>query len=253
MELYERLSGARMHASYIRPGGVAFDMPAGFLDDLFLLIRDLRLKMLDILALLSENRIWLERLSYIGTTPLLSAKTYSFSGVMLRGSGLGWDLRKIRSYEEYDKIKFQIPVGEDGDCYDRFLIRSEEVFQSLLIIEQVIEMIRPGDYQYTNHKIINPSRGLAKNTMESLIHHFKYYSEGLLLRRAMEYIATEAPKGEFGVYIASDGSNRPVRIYFRAPGFFHLQGLNLLTKGMLLSDLVTVIGTQDIVFGEIDR
>jgi len=183
----------------------------------------------------------------------LKAMEYGFTGVMLRGSGVDWDLRRDFSYEIYNKLSFDIPLGVEGDCYDRFLLRVEEMRQSLNIIKQCLELLPEGKFKISDNKISNPSRGGMKQDMESLIHHFKYFTEGPRVRFGSYYSAVEAPKGEFGVYLFSDGSSKPYRCRIRAPGFFHLQGLEWMAKSHLLADLVTIIGTQDIVFGEVDR
>ncbi len=253
MEFYERVSGARMHAAYIRPGGVAFDLPIGLLDDIYLFVNQFAVRLNEIEELLSSNRIWKYRLVDIGVIKLEDAMNFSFSGVMLRGSGFRWDLRKNQSYEVYDVLDFSIPVGINGDCYDRFLVRIEEMRQSLLIIYQCLNNIPKGLVKVDDFKYVSVERGLLKYNMESLIHHFKYFSEGFNVPQGMVYVGVEAPKGEFGTFLVSDGSNRPYRCRLRAPGFFHLQGLDFMSKGHLIADVVTIIGTQDIVFGEVDR
>jgi NADH dehydrogenase (ubiquinone) Fe-S protein 2 len=253
MEFYERVSGARMHAAYIRPGGVAQDIPVGLLDDIYAFVKQFNVRLNEIEELLSGNRIWKYRLADIGVVTLEEALNNGFSGVMLRGSGLKWDLRKDFSYELYDKLDFSIPVGTVGDCYDRFLIRVEEMRQSLKIIYQCLNNIPEGFYKVDDLKVTSPSRALLKYNMESLIHHFKYFSEGLTVPEGITYASTEAPKGEFGVFLVSDGTNRPYRCHIKAPGFLHLQGLDFMCKGHLIADVVTIIGTQDIVFGEVDR
>lgn len=253
MEFYERVSGARMHAAYIRPGGVAYDLPIGFLDDVFLFINQFSLRLNEIEELLSANRIWKYRLVDVGVVTLEDALSFGFSGVMLRASGLNWDLRKNISYENYDKLLFKIPIGTFGDCFDRFLIRIEEMRQSLYIIYQCLNNIQIGEIKLDDFKITNNQRNLLKSGMENLIHHFKVFSDGYLVPEGVVYVGVEAPKGEFGVFLKSNGTAKPMRCRIRAPGFFHLQGLEHMSKGHLIADLVTIIGTQDIVFGEIDR
>ena len=253
MEFYERVSGARMHAAYIRPGGVNYDLPLGLLDDIYAFISGFGTRIDEMEEMLTENRIWKQRLVNIGVVTLSDALKWGFSGPMLRGSGLNWDLRKIDKYEIYDLLNFNIPVGSNGDCYDRFLIRIEEMRQSLSIIYQCLNLIPLGNFKLDNSKLINSSRSLLKNNMESLIHHFKYYSEGYSILKNETYVRVEAPKGEFGVYLLSDGTNKPYRCRIKSPGFLHLQGLDFMSKGHLIADVVTIIGTQDIVFGEVDR
>lgn len=253
MEFYERVSGARMHASYIRPGGVHQDLPLGLLEDINSFVDQFQDRITEFEELLNNNRIWKQRLIHIGIVNPKDALDYGFSGVMLRGSGIAWDLRKNQPYEIYDKIPFKICIGKNGDCYDRYLIRINEMRESLRIIKFCIENMPKGRIKSDNQKITPPSRIEMKNSMEALIHHFKYYSEGFPVASNKTYVATEAPKGEFGVFLVSDGTHKPYRCKIRAPGFFHLQGLPLMTQGHMLADLVTVIGTQDIVFGEVDR
>lgn len=253
MEFYERVSGARMHAAYIRPGGVSSDIPVGFLDDLHLFINQFNLRIDEIEEMLTGNRIWKERLIDIGIVDAQKAVDWGFSGVMLRGSGIPWDLRKTQPYEVYTDINFTIPLGNKGDCFDRYLVRVEEMRQSLIIIEQAINLLSSGPIKSNNYKVCAPSRSEMKNSMEAVIHHFKFYTEGLILPSGETYTATEAPKGEFGVYLISNGTEKPYRCKIKAPGFAHLQALNEMTKGHMIADVVTIIGTQDIVFGEIDR
>jgi len=253
MEFYERVSGARMHAAYIRPGGINYDLPLGFIDDLFLFCNQFLLRLDEIEEMLTNNRIWKERLVDIGIISLKNAVEWGFSGVMLRGSGLSWDLRKQQPYEIYSKINFIVPVGSNGDCYDRYLVRLEEMRQSLNILQQCIKLLPTGTIKASNYKFVAPSRSEMKNSMESVIHHFKFYTEGHLLPFGETYIATEAPKGEFGIYLISNSTENPFRCKIKAPGFAHLQALNEMSKGHMIADIVTIIGTQDIVFGEIDR
>ena len=253
MEFYERVSGARMHASYIRPGGVSFDLPLGFLDDLYIFLKQFNVRLEEIEEMLTSNRIWKERLVDIGVVSSKKAIDLGFSGVLLRGSGIAWDLRKSENYEIYKDLKFSIPVGTNGDCYDRYLIRIEEMRQSLSIIEQSTRLITEGPIKISNFKVNSPFRKEMKNSMESVIHHFKFFTEGIFLTHGETYTATEAPKGEFGIYFLSNNRDKPFRCKIKAPGFGHLQALNEMSKRHLIADVVTIIGTQDIVFGEIDR
>jgi NADH dehydrogenase (ubiquinone) Fe-S protein 2 len=253
MEFYERVSGARMHAAYIRPGGVSLDLPLGFLDDLYLFIEQFNVRLDEIEEMLTGNRIWKERLVDIGIVSAKKAVDWGFSGVMLRGSGLPWDLRKSQPYEIYSELNFSVPVGSIGDCYDRYLIRIEEMRQSLSLIQQAMDKLETGPIKSTNYKITPPSRSEMKTSMEAVIHHFKMYTEGIALNYGETYSATEAPKGEFGVYLISNNSEKPYRCKIKAPGFGHLQALNEMSKGHMIADVVTIIGTQDIVFGEVDR
>jgi NADH dehydrogenase (ubiquinone) Fe-S protein 2 len=253
MEFYERVSGARMHASFIRPGGVASDVPIGLLDDVYTFINQFSTRLDEIEELLTNNRIWKQRLVDVGCISAEDALNFSFSGVMLRGSGVFWDLRKIFPYDAYGDFDFGVPVGRFGDCYDRYLIRIAEMRQSLLILEQVLSKFPFGFFKVQDFKVVPPPRAFMKHTMESLIHHFKLYSDGFSVPIGESYASVEAPKGEFGVFLVSDGSTKPYRCRIRAPGFFHLQALDFMAKGHMIADLVTIIGTQDIVFGEIDR
>ena len=253
MEFYERVSGARMHAAYVRPGGVSLDIPLGFLDDLYLFCNQFNIRLDEIEEMLTDNRIWKERLVDIGVVSSKKAVDWGFSGVMLRGSGLPWDLRKTQPYEIYSELDFSIPVGNSGDCFDRYLIRVEEMRQSLNIIEQSIKLMEEGPIKIMNYKLNPPSRSEMKVSMEAVIHHFKMYSEGIVLPFGETYTATEAPKGEFGVYLISNNTEKPFRCKIKAPGFGHLQALNEMSKGHMIADVVTIIGTQDIVFGEVDR
>ena len=253
MEFYERISGARMHAAYFRPGGVHVDLPNGLLTDIFIFIEQFNLRLLEIEDMLTENRIWKQRLVDIGIVSANDACNWGFSGVMLRGSGINWDLRKSQPYEIYDNLKFEIPVGSNGDCYDRYLIRIFEMKQSLKIIEQCINNIPYGSIKTNDNKITPPSKIEIKQSMESLIHHFKIYTQGVVLPTNETYVGTEAPKGEFGVFLISNNTNKPYRCKIKAPGFTHLQALNFMSCDHMIADVVTIIGTQDIVFGEIDR
>ena len=253
MEFYERVSGARMHAAYVRPGGVSLDLPMGLCEDIFKFAESFSVRLDEMEELLTNNRIWKQRLVNIGIVSAKDALDWGFTGVMLRGSGISWDIRKNEPYEIYQLLDFNIPIGINGDCYDRYLIRMEEMRQSLRIILQCINNLPEGPIKSDDRKITPPSRIEMKDSMEALIHHFKLYSEGFSVPVGETYTALEAPKGEFGVYLISDGTNKPYRCKIRAPGFSHLQGLNFMAKGHMLADVVTIIGTQDIVFGEIDR
>jgi NADH dehydrogenase (ubiquinone) Fe-S protein 2 len=253
MEFYERVSGARMHAAYVRPGGVSLDLPLGFLDDLYLFCNQFNVRLDEIEEMLTGNRIWKERLVDIGIVSAKKAVEWGFSGVMLRGSGIPWDLRKSQPYEIYSELNFSIPVGNSGDCYDRYLIRIEEMRQSLNILNQAIKLIEVGPVKNPTSKFTAPSRSEMKISMEAVIHHFKLYSEGIVLPHGETYTATEAPKGEFGIYLISNNTEKPYRCKIKAPGFGHLQALNEMAKGHMIADVVTIIGTQDIVFGEVDR
>jgi len=253
MEFYERVSGARMHAAYIRPGGVARDLPLGTLADINAFCEQFVHRIDEMEELLTENRIWKQRLVDIGVVTASQALDWGFSGVMLRGSGIAWDLRAQQPYDAYSDVTFNVPVGTTGDCYDRYLIRIREMRESISIIQQCINQMPAGDIKYDDYKISNPPRAAMKESMEALIHHFKYFTEGVAVPAGETYTAIEAPKGEFGVYLVSDGSARPYRCKIRAPGFTHLQGLDFMARGHMIADVVTIIGTQDIVFGEVDR
>ena len=253
MEFYERVSGARMHANYVRPGGVSKDIPNNFLKDLYIFNKNFVGRIKEMEYLLSRNRIWNHRLSGIGVVTKKESYLNSFSGVILRSCGVNWDLRKRNSYEIYDDIDFKVPLGKRGDSFDRYLIRIEEMKQSVFIIDYCLNNIVRGRNLVKNYKIVLPKRIDMKNCMESLIHHFKICSYGYSIKSNEVYSGVESPKGEFGVFLCSDNSNKPYRCKFRSPGFFHLQGLNLMSKNHLLSDVVTIIGSIDIVFGEIDR
>jgi len=258
MEFYERVSGARMHAAFIRPGGVnSWLNYYGIIKDILVFNKHFRKRIDEIEDMLTGNRIWNERLRNIGVVSYDQALNWGFTGVMLRGSGINWDLRLIEKYDGYGLYNFFVPVGSFGDCFDRYVIRIEEMRQSVSIIDNVIfDLFNMRDKQenYVNdNKVVPPSRPWMKFSMESLIHHFKLYTEGFSVMKGDVYSVVEAPKGEFGVYLVSNDTNRPYRCRIKAPGFLHLQGLDFMAKGLLLADLVTIIGTQDIVFGEIDR
>ena len=252
-EFYERVSGARMHSAFIRPGGISMDIPLGLLDDIYQFVLQFSTRLDEIEEMLTNNRIWKERLVDIGVVSFQKALAWGFSGVMLRGSGVPWDLRKNQSYEIYDELSFEIPVGNRGDCYDRYLIRIEEMRQSLNIIQEVITLKTEGPVKNTSTKLTAPTRSEMKASMEAVIHHFKFFTEGVILPFGETFTATEAPKGEFVVYLISNNTDRPYRCKIKAPGFSHLQALNDMTKGHMIADVVTIIGTQDIVFGEVDR
>jgi len=253
MEFYERVSGARMHAAYFRPGGVAQDLPIGLSEDIFKFAQQFGSRIDEMEEMLTNNRIWKQRLVDIGVVSADQGMDWGFSGVMLRGSGISWDLRKSMPYDVYDQISFDVPVGQKGDCYDRYLIRVEEMRQSIRIILQCLNQLPNGMIKADDRKITPPSRAQMKQSMESLIHHFKLYTEGFTVPSGETYTAVEAPKGEFGVFLVSNGTNRPYRCKIRAPGFAHLQGLDFMARNHMLADVVTIIGTQDIVFGEVDR
>jgi len=253
MEFYERVSGARMHAAYIRPGGVTADMPLGLSDDIYTWATQFPARVDEIEELLTGNRIWKQRLVDVGTISAKDALDWGFTGVMLRGSGVPFDLRRAQPYECYPELDFEIPVGMSGDCYDRYLMRVEEMRQSTAIVVQCLNMLEPGPVRVDDKKVTPPSRDEMKDDMESLIHHFKLFSEGYSPAPGETYTVVEAPKGEFGIYMVSDGTNKPYKCHIRAPGLAHLAGLQTLSEGHMLADVVTIIGTLDVVFGEIDR
>ncbi|KAK4687625.1 NADH dehydrogenase (ubiquinone) Fe-S protein 2, partial [Tremellales sp. Uapishka_1] len=253
MEFYERVSGARMHAAYVRPGGVAFDLPHGLLDDIFKWATQFSSRVDEIEEVVTGNRIWKGRTIGVGVVTAQEALDYSFSGVMLRGSGIPWDLRKVAPYDAYDQVEFDVPVGKNGDCYDRYLCRVQEFRESLRIIDQCLNKMPAGAIKVDDHKIVPPPRASMKESMESLIHHFKIFSEGYSVPPGETYSAIEAPKGEMGVFLVSDGSNRPYRCKIRAPGFAHLAGSDFMMRHAFLPDAVAIIGTMDLVFGEVDR
>ena len=253
MGFYEKVSGSRMHSAYIRPGGVHQDLPAGLLEEIADFIKQFPKKISDMENLLTENRIFKQRMVDIGIVSKQQALDWGFSGPMIRGSGIAWDLRKSQPYEIYGELDFDIPIGKNGDSYDRYLIRVQEMYESIKIIEQCLAKIPKGEVVTDDKRVAPPKREDMKNSMESLINHFKLYTEGYHVPAGEVYGCVEAPKGEFGVYLIADGSNKPHRCRLRAPGFAHLQGLEFMVKGNLLADVVTVISTQDIVFGEVDR
>lgn len=252
-EFYERVSGARMHAAYFRPGGVSQDLPLGVLKDIAFFIQQFPSRLDEMEELLTNNRIWKRRLVGVGVIIKAAAIDWGFSGVLLRSCGLGWDLRKTQPYDVYQRLRFNIPVGYFGDCYDRYLIRVAEMRQSLHLINQCIQQIPGGPIKVDDRKFVIPTRKRMKSSMEALIHHFKLVTEGVHIERGVAYCAIESPKGEFGVFVNANGKTRPYRCKIKSPGYAHLQGLHVLTNQHLLADLVTIIGTLDIVFGEIDR
>ncbi len=253
MEFYERVSGARMHAAYFRPGGVHQDMPAGLAEDILAFVERFPKAIDDTETLLTENRIFRQRTVGIAAITGEQALDWGFSGSCLRASGLPWDLRRSQPYDAYGEMDFDVPVGKNGDCFDRYLVRIEEMRQSLSIIRQALEGMPEGPVMVQNHKISPPTRGEMKNSMESLIHHFKLFTEGYHVPEGETYTAVEAPKGEFGVYLVADGTNKPYRCKIRAPGFAFLQALDFMVRGHMLADVPALIGSLDIVFGEIDR
>ena len=253
MEFYERVSGARMHAKYFRPGGVQRDMPAGLAEDIAAWMKSFPKMVDDIERLLTDNRIFRQRTVDIGVVSADEAIDLGFTGPMLRASGLPWDLRKAQPYEVYDRMDFDIPVGRNGDCFDRYLVRVEEMRQSLRIMQQCLEQMPEGPIKIHDNKIVPPRRAELKRSMEALIHHFKLYTEGFHVPAGETYAVVEAPKGEFGVYLVSDGTNRPYRCHVRASSYPHLAALEKMAKGHMLPDIPAIIGAMDVVFGEIDR
>ncbi len=253
MWFYERVSGSRMHSNYFRPGGVAQDLPEGLLEDIAAFAQDFPKRLNDVEELLNDNRIWKQRLVGIGVVSQQQAMDWGFSGPMLRGSGIAWDLRKASPYDFYNEVDFEVPVGKNGDCYDRYLVRVEEMQQSVKLIKQCIEKMPEGEVRTSDPKLTPPLRSEMKKSMEALINHFKLYTEGYNVPAGEVYGCVEAPKGELGVFLYSDGSNKPYRCRIKAPGFAHLQGLDFMAKGHLLADVTTIISSLDIVFGEIDR
>ncbi|WP_316354302.1 NADH-quinone oxidoreductase subunit D [Devosia sp.] len=257
MIFYERASGARMHAAYFRPGGVHQDLPQALVDDIESFCGEFLKFLVDLDTLLTENRIFKQRNVDIGVVKLEDAWNMGFSGVMVRGSGAAWDLRKSQPYECYAEMDFDIPIGKNGDCYDRYLIRMEEMKQSTYIMQQCVAKLNAADgkgpVSSLDGKVVPPKRGEMKKSMEALIHHFKLYTEGYKVPAGEVYAAVEAPKGEFGVYLVSDGTNKPYRCKIRAPGFAHLSAMDFLCRGHMLADVSAILGSLDIVFGEVDR
>ena len=253
MTFYERVSGSRLHANYFRVGGVHQDLPRGLDNDIAEFCKNFPKVINDLETLLTDNRIFKQRNVDIGVVSKQDALDYSFSGVMLRGSGVPWDLRKAQPYECYDQMEFKIPIGKNGDCYDRYLCRIEEMRESVNIINQCLAKMPTGPIKTQDAKISPPTKKEIKESMEALIHHFKLFSEGYRVKKDEIYVAVEAPKGEFGVYLISDGSSKPYKCKIRAPGFSHLQAMDYLIKGHMLADVPAVLGSMDVVFGEIDR
>ena len=253
MTFYERVSGSRLHANYFRTGGVHQDLPNGLEEDILKFCANFPKIIDDLESLLTDNRIFKQRNVDIGIVSKDDALDYSFSGVMIRGSGIPWDLRKSQPYECYEQLKFKIPVGKNGDCYDRYLCRIEEMRESTKIINQCFSLMPKGPIKSQDGKISPPPKKDLKESMEALIHHFKLFTEGYRVEKDEIYTAVEAPKGEFGVYLISDGSNKPYKCKIRAPGFSHLQAMDYLIKGHMLADVPAVLGSLDIVFGEVDR
>ena len=253
MVFYERACGSRMHAMYFRPGGVHQDLPPALISDMLAWCDQFPQKLNDIETLLTGNRIFKQRNVDIGVVSKQDAYDWGFSGVMVRGSGIPWDLRRNQPYEVYSELDFKIPLGKNGDCYDRYLCRVEEMHESVKIMRQCLEMMPEGPVMSENNKVTPPRRAEMKQSMEALIHHFKLYTEGFHVPAGEVYTCVEAPKGEFGVYLVSDGSNKPYRCHIRAPGFPHLAAMDYLNKGHMLADVSAILGSLDIVFGEIDR
>lgn len=253
MEFHEAACGARLHANYFRPGGVAKDLPAGLTDRIAEWAETFPKFLVDLEDLLTGNRIWKQRTVDIGVMSAEQALAWGFAGPCIRASGIAWDLRKSQPYDKYAEVDFQIPVTRNGDCYDRYLIRLAEMRESVKIIQQCLVKMKPGPVKVQDHKISPPTRGEMKRSMEALIHHFKLYTEGYHVPAGATYTAVESPKGEFGVYLVSDGSNRPYRCKIRATGFAHLQATEVMAKRHMLADVCAIIGSLDVVFGEIDR
>ncbi len=253
MGFYEKVSGSRLHANYFRAGGVHQDLPQGLDNEIFKFCEKFPAIIDDLETLLTDNRIFKQRNVDIGIVSKQDALDYSFSGVMLRGSGVAWDLRKSQPYDCYDQLEFKVPVGKNGDCYDRYLCRIEEMRESVRIINQCLKNLPKGPIKTNDGKISPPPKKEIKQSMEALIHHFKLFTEGFRVDEDEIYTAVEAPKGEFGVYLISDGSSKPYKCKIRAPGFSHLQAMDYLIKGHMLADVPAVLGSMDIVFGEVDR
>ncbi len=253
LEFHESVSGARFHSNYFRPGGVSKDLPAGMEDEIALWCETFPKFVDDVESLLTGNRIWKQRVVDIGAISADDALAWGFSGPSLRASGIAWDLRRAQPYDKYDEVDFDVPIGKHGDCYDRYLVRMAEMRESVKIVKQCLAKMKPGPIKLQDRKITPPTRTEMKHSMEALIHHFKLYTEGYHVPAGATYTVVEAPKGEFGVYLVADGSNRPYRCKIRATGFSHLQAVEKLGKGHMLADIVAIIGSLDIVFGEIDR
>ncbi len=253
MGFYDEVCGARMHANYIRPGGVNQDLPPGLTDRIAMWAEGYPKIIDDLEALLTDNRIFKQRTVDIGIVSKEQAIAWGFTGPNIRASGLAWDLRKSQPYDGYENYEFDIPIGKHGDCYDRYLVRVEEMRQSVKIINQCLSKMPSGPVRVNDRKVMAPPRGEMKTSMEALIHHFKLYTEGFKVPEGEVYACTEAPKGEFGVYLVSDGTNKPYRCRIRAPGFVHLEGMDAMLRGHMLADVPAVLGSIDIVFGEVDR
>jgi len=253
MEFCERVCGARLHMNYFRPGGVSLDLPAGLADDIWKWTEEFPKCIDDLENLLTENRIFKQRCVDVGALDAQQALDWGFSGPNLRAAGVAWDLRKAQPYDVYDRLDFDVPVGKHGDCYDRYLVRMYELRESLKIMRQCLQDMPPGPVKVDDRKVAPPPRAEMKHSMEALIHHFKLYTEGYHVPEGETYTVVEAPKGEFGVYLVADGTNRPYRCKIRPPGYAHLQAMDLLCRGHMLADVVAVLGSLDIVFGEIDR
>ncbi len=253
MVFYERASGSRMHAAYFRPGGVHQDLPQDLLDDIGKFCETFPQVLDDIETLLTDNRIFKQRNADIGVVSEQDALEWGFSGVMVRGSGMAWDLRRAQPYEVYSELDFDIAIGKHGDCYDRYLVRMAEMRESVKIMQQCLAKMPKGPIMEASGKVAPPKRGDMKQSMEAMIHHFKLFTEGFHVPEGEVYAAVEAPKGEFGVYLVSDGTNKPYRCKIKAPGFMHLQAMDFLNKGHMLADIAAIIGSLDVVFGEIDR
>jgi NADH-quinone oxidoreductase subunit D len=253
LEFHEAVSGARFHSNYFRPGGVSKDLPPGLIEEIASWCQTFPKFVDDVEALLTGNRIWKQRVVDIGVISAADALAWGFSGPSLRASGVAWDLRRAQPYDKYAEVEFDLPVGKNGDCYDRYLVRMAEMRESVKIVKQCLAKMKPGPIKLQDHKITPPTRAEMKHSMEALIHHFKLYTEGYHVPAGATYTVVEAPKGEFGVYLVADGTNRPYRCKIRATGFAHLQAVEKLGKGHMLADMVAIIGSLDIVFGEIDR
>ncbi|WP_372000336.1 NADH-quinone oxidoreductase subunit D [Tistrella mobilis] len=253
MGFYDKVCGARLHANYFRPGGVSMELPAGLLDEIWKFTEEFPKRFDDLENLMSHSRIWKQRTVDVGVLSAEDALDWGLTGPMLRGSGVAWDLRKAQPYDVYDRMDFDIPVGRNGDVYDRYNVRMKEVRESLKIVRQCVQQMPDGPYRTEDRKVAPPARADMKRSMEALIHHFKLYTEGFKVPAGEVYVGTEAPKGEFGVYLVSDGTNKPYRCKIRAPGFAHIAAMDFMSKGHLLADAVAILANMDIVFGEIDR
>ncbi|KAL5470963.1 hypothetical protein EMCRGX_G029025, partial [Ephydatia muelleri] len=253
LEFCERVSGARVHSAYIRPGGVSQDLPLGLMDDIHDWCKKFAVRLDETEELLTHNRIWKQRLVDIGIVTVQEALDHSLTGVMIRASGVKWDLRKCQPYDAYDQVEFDVPIGRHGDSYDRYLCRMEEMRQSLHIVHQCLNKMPEGEVKVDDAKICPPSRSEMKNSMEALIHHFKLFTQGVQVPPGSTYTVIESPKGEYGVYLVSDGSSKPYRCRIRPPGFYHLAAIDFMSRGHMLPDVVALIGSVDVVFGEVDR